>query len=136
MAGSAEQALSQFQAALKSGDINAINNLIGGNPKTNLARSFASAKPPGTKTNATTPSAANVEILDTVTSDDTIVARFRFNVKGSDVAGADPSKTARGYAIAIAKLQNGKVTSVNIEPDTTGLFLQLGLGVSDAKPTQ
>src|SRR5436853_1898030 len=134
MAG-ADQVLSQFQQALKSGDDGAINKLVA-NSKTNLDRGGISAKGPGGKGGPKKASNANVKFQDTITTGDTIVAKFSFDVKGADVEGADPTKTATVNAIAIAKVQNGQVTSVSIEPDTAGLYFQLGLGVADAKKTQ
>jgi hypothetical protein len=138
MAGSAEQVLSKFQSALKSGDESAINSLISGNLQHDLDRGGMKATSKlaaGVKNGPKKVVDANVKILDTIASGDTLVVRFSFDVKGSDVPGADPAKTAHVNAICVAKTQNGEVVSVNIEPDTAGLYLQLGLGIADARAT-
>lgn len=137
MADSADQVLSQFKQALQSGDNDAIESLISDNLQSNLDRGGIKAKlPESSNLQTTTPSAANVKVTDTIATGDTLVLRFSFDVKGSDVPGADPSKTAHVNAIAVAKTKDGKVVSVDIEPDTAGIYFQLGLGIADAQATQ
>ena len=130
-----EEVLRQFNQAVSSGNVGGLSSLFADNLKHNLDRS-------GKKTGLSSSSAlgtaagnvgnANVKVLDQIVAGDQIVTRFQFEVDGANVDGAVAGSKATVTALCVAKVQDGKVVEANIEQDTAGMLLALGMGVADA----
>ncbi|MGZ5441902.1 MAG: ester cyclase, partial [Thermoanaerobaculia bacterium] len=134
--GGAEQVAQQFKRALESGNVDGLSGLFASNLSHDLDRS-------GIETNLGDASKladvaryavnANVKFLDQVVNGDQIVTRFQYDVDGNNVPGAARGSRATVTAVCIARVENGKIAEANIEQDTAGIYLQLGLGIADSK---
>lgn len=135
-AGGAQEVAEKFNKAVEGGNAASLTGLFANNLQhdldrsgieTNLGSSSVRADAAGYAANA------NVKILDQIVAGDKIVTRFQYDVNGDNVPGAAKGSKATVTAICIARVENGKIVESNIEQDTAGLYLQLGLGVADSK---
>lgn len=71
----------------------------------------------------------DVEVLDLFASDDKVVVRYRFPVRGDVVLGGKKGISAEMTGITIARVEDGRIVEVWHEQDSLGALLELGLAV-------
>jgi predicted ester cyclase len=111
----AENVAKEFLAALKNGNVNDAQSLV----PDELLKKFT----PG---NGNALADAGFQVHDYVVGEDAVAARFEFTVNSEAVQDAKPGRQAKISGMAIARVQDGKVTEVHHEIDRLGMLQQLG----------